>query len=603
MNFVSRMRDRWVGARAGLSLGANHMSATADLAEEALIQGREHVFEGGGSPDPLATEFRGVLESAFEELSTSFAVEDRGWLGGNNSSTFNFTRATLRRIVNLSRVMYLINPLIKRVTTVQELYVWGRGVQVVAENEDVQEVLDDFFKNRKNQRVIGDAWPERERQQRTDGNTFFVFYRNKQNGAARVRLLPFDQVQGIVFNPEDIKEPRFYLRTSNVGNTDAGFLVQDQVVTDSVKENTLYPDWDYRPIVKPPRTKDGTRINWDTCTYHLKTGALDMMYFGLPELFSAHGWATGYKRILENFATILAAYARLAYQISGLPGKAGVAASKNRMKTGVENGRVRDTNPPTNTASWALLSGAADVKPIKTAGSTTGPDEARALRSMVAAGSDTPEHFLGDSDIGNFATSTTLDRPTELKMVSRQDLWAGVILAFCQRLIEWSAQAPGGKLNKKGYSTSMERDPFDGSVIITVHPPEGATTNVQVVFPNILERDVTDRVRSVVQAVTLGGSPAEGIIPDRKLVCELLLEALGKEDAKRMTELLYPESVLQGFADPADKMANEELIAQGRKDLGDAALTSADASMLTAKKPTPKPMAKPSGSPLSGAKR
>ncbi len=593
------MRDKAVGAWAGASLGANHMTATADMAEESLIGSRE-----SGPPPPVVVEgITKVFESAFSELEASFAAEDRGWNGGSWDATFNFTRTTLRRIVGLSRVMYLINPLIKRVVTVQELYVWGRGVKITAENEVVQEVLDDFFTSRKNQRVIGDAWPERERQQRVDGNTFFIFYRNKQNGAARVRLLPFDQVQNIIYNPEDTKEPRFYYRVSNVGNPSSGFIIQDDMTMDTVKENTLYPDWDYYPVSHPAKTPEGTRIAWDTCVYHLKTGGLDMMRFGLPELFCAFNWATGYKRILENFATILAAYARLAYQISGLPGKAGVAASKNRLKTGVQNSQMRDSNPPMNTASWALMSGAADVKPIKTAGSTTGPDEARALRSMVAAGSDTPEHFLGDSDIGNFATSTTLDRPTELKMVSRQDLWAGVIQAFCTRLIEWSAQAPAGKLKKAGFRAELSRDPFDGTVIITVIPPDGETTKVKIEFPNILERDVTDRVRSVVQAVTLGGSPAEGIIPNRKVVCEMLLEALGREDAERMTEILYPEDVVQGFADPADKMANEELIAQGRKDLGDAALTSADASMLTAKKPTPKPIAKPSGSPLSGAKR
>jgi hypothetical protein len=218
---------------------------------------------------------------------------------------------------------------------------------------------------------------------------------------------------------------------------------------------------------------------------------------------------------------------------------------------------------------------------------------------MVAAGSDTPEHFLGDSDIGNFATSSTLDRPTELKMVSRQDMWADVIKTFSTRLIERSALAPSGKLRKAGYKAEITRDPFDGSVIITVTPPEGGSIHVKVEFPNILERDVTDRVRSVVMAATLGGSPAEGIIPDRKVLCGLLMEALGEQEAEHLTELLYPESITQGFADPSDRVTDEHLIALGRKELGDAALKSASAAVTTANKPTPRP----SGAPLGGAKR
>jgi hypothetical protein len=597
MRLIDKARDSFIGARIGASEGANKLLIQADMAEESLIQSQEGAgMPEVGSQDPLVSKFSRVFESAFAELELAF--EDRGWRGVGASS-FQFTRQTLASIIGLSRVMYLINPLIKRVVTVQELYVWGRGVKIKAETPIVQETLDDFFKDPKNQCIIGDSWPEREREQRIDGTTYFVFYRNKVNGRARVRLIPVDQISRVITNPEDIKEPWFYVRVANV--TPSGFLSDTNAATEpAVSQETWYPDWNYNPNNQPRKAPNGAKIAWDTTTYCLKTGGLSMMQFGLPELFSAFNWATGYKKILENFATILASYARMALAISGLPGKAGVAASKNKLKTGVQGGgRALDNNPPTNTASWALISGAVDVKPIKTAGSTTGPDEARALRSMVAAGSDTPEHFLGDSDIGNFATSSTLDRPTELKMVSRQNMWANVCHMFSQRLIQWSALAPGGKLRKAGYKAQKERDPFDGSVMITVTAPADSSTVVNVEFPNILERDVTDRVRAVVAAVTLNGSPAEGIIPDRKVVCRLLLEALGEEEAERMTDLLYPQPVVQGFQDPADRADDEALIAQGRKELGDAAIIAANAAKTTANKPTPKP----SGSPLAGGRR
>lgn len=243
-----------------------------------------------------------------------------------------------------------------------------------------------------------------------------------------------------------------------------------------------------------------------------------------------------------------------------------------------------------------MLSGGAEVKPIKTAGSTTGPDEARALRSMVAAGSDTPEHFFGDSDVGNFATSSTLDRPTELKMIARQKMWVDVIECFCNKLIEWSAASVGGKLHKAGYRAEYVRDRFDGTSTVIITAPNGSTTVVNIEFPNILERDVTDRVRALVQAVTLGGSPAEGIFPDRKVVCRWLTEALGEQDAERITDLMYPVPVTQGFRDPADMAKDESLIAQGKKELGDAALQQAAAAKVAANKPAPR-----SGSPASGA--
>lgn len=508
--------------------------------------------------------------------------DSRQWIEmASGSSTWNFNRGTLRKIVARSRIMYLINPLIKRAVTVQELYVWGSGAEIKAADETVQAVLDDYFKAPKNQTVIGQSWEVREREQRIDGNTFFVIFRNKLNGAARVRLLPFDQIIDIVYNPEDSTEPWFYCRQSAVPSGPIFGPVVDV-------PPTWYPDADYDPFDKPGRAPDGSIIDWNTAVIHVKTGGLSQMTFGLPELYSVFQWATQYKKILENFATVIQAYARIAMKMTGLAGKSGVAAAKSKLNTSMTPGNTRDTNPPNNTGGWGLYSGNVDISPVKTANSTTGPDEARALRSMVASGSDTPEHFFGDSDVGNFATSSTLDRPTELKMVARQKMWGGVILRMCDLLIRWSAVAPKGKLRQAGYRVALERDGFDGTRAVTVTPPTDGSVHVEVKFPSILTRDVTDRVRSVVQAATLGGSPAEGIIPNRKMVCKLLLQALGEEQADYYTNLMYPEDVLQGFADPADKMTDEHLIAQGRKELGDAALTAADASMVTAKKPAPK---------------
>lgn len=584
MKLLSQIRDTVTGAFAGASVGLAGLQRTAIMAE-ARSDEQETGLSATGTPEAIASRAGKVLEGAFAELELAF--EDVGWNSiGNEYGGWNFKRSTLKRIVALSRVMYLVNPLIKRAVTVQELYVWGRGVKVEGEMEAVDEVLQDFLKDPKNQSIIGAAWAEREREQRIDGNTFFIFYKNPLNGTARIRLLPFDQIDTIECNPEDSKEPWYYCRTRPIGYEDGKQVTE---------EKCYYPDINYNPARKPRRAEDGSRIMWDTCVFHVKTGGLSSQRFGLPELFATLNWATGYKKILENFATILAAHARLAMQITGLPGKKGVAAAKNKMQTNVSRNNAVDNNPPNNTAAWFLSSGGAEIKPIKTAGTTTGPDEARALRSMVAAGSDTPEHFFGDSDIGNFATSSTLDRPTELKMISRQQMWVDVIYVMCNKLIEWSAVAPAGKLRKAGYRASSTKDAFDGTQTVTVTPPANDNINVHIEFPNILERDVTDRVRSIVQAVTLGGSSAEGIIPDRKVVCSLLLDALGERDADRLTDILYPEPVLQGFIDPADMSDDQRMEAKAKKAIGDAALKSADNIAKAAK-------AKPSGSPASGAR-
>jgi hypothetical protein len=511
-------------------------------------------------------------------------MEDIGWRDLSSlSSNINFSRAAVRKLTNLSRIMYLLNPLIKRAVSVQQLYVWGSGVEITAESDIVEEVLEDFFDSPGNQSIIGAAWTHREKDLRVDGNLFFVFYRSKETGAARVRLLPVQQIEDVVVNPEDENEPWYYLRLF----TPTVSMVQPTQELPTARE-VLYPDINYHPAVRPDRVNNYP-VMWDNPIIHLKSGGITGQKFGLPELFCVLNWATAYKKILENFATVIQAYARLAMKITGTSGKKGNAAAKSKLGTGVSGSRILDNNPPNVAGGWWTSSGSIDVNPIKTANSTTGPDEARALRSMVAAGSDTPEHFFGDSDIGNFATSTTLDRPTELKMVARQKMWAGFILHVSNKLIEWSASATDGKLRNAGYILSAETDPFTGEDSVIITPPDGDSVAVTVTFPSILQRDVVDRVRSVVQALTLNGSPAEGIIPSRKLGCKLLLEALGRADADELADILYPTDVTQGFADPADRVAQDDLAAQGKADLGQAALDQAAAAKINAKKPAPKP--------------
>lgn len=593
MSIIQEARDAIVGAFVGAGLGGSELTRIRDDFEQAVLESKwteqqreEFEREAVASGMMKATEGLADLQLAFEdvgwrELTAYFGI-------------WRFNRSRLRQITALARLMFLINPLIKRAVTVQELYVWGSGCEIRGEAPIVHEVLKDFFEDPSNEKIVGmgdEGWPQREREQRIDGNMFYAFFTNRRTGAVRVRLLPYDLVEDVIYNPDDSKEVWFYRRT--LANLSGAALDVDNSISaptspDEPTGTVLYPDIIYNPV-KKPGVMSGTalKIDWNVRVLHIKTGGLSTMKFGMPEVYSALNWATAYKRILENFATILAAYARLAMKMTGMQGKKGIAAAKSKLNTAVNGGQFTDTNPPGNTASWMMLSGNVDVQPVKTAHSTTAPDEARALRSMVASGVDLPEHFFGDSDVGSFATSETLDRPTELKMISRQNFWRQIILKMSCFVIQASAQATNGKLRQAGYTGELVRDAFDGSMLrCKVTPPASGSLEVVVKFPNITERAVTERVRAVVNAVTLNGRKAEGIIPDRRLVAKLLLEALGERGSEDLAAKLYPTETPQGFIDPSQVMKNETTSA-------DAEMLKAEAAMLTAKtkseQPTPEP--------------
>jgi hypothetical protein len=550
MKLIDNMTDKLVGALLGAHTGKRSLQATLDMAEAAIVSLQEDI---------------GATKEGIVELELAID-EGTEWRRLNDTNNTDFSPAFLTALRRRSWLMYLINPLIKRAVTIQELYVWGSGCTIKAENEVVDEVLHDFFDDPDNQEVIGRSWPVREREQRIYGDQFFVFFTNPRNGRVRVRCIPVEQIVDVYHNPNDSTEVWFYKRQMNM--------------VDGVFTYEYLPSVCYTPRVKP--TMD-YKVQWDTPIYHNKTGGMSNMKFGVPELYSALNWATAYKGMLENFATVLKALARLAFKISNLPGKKGISAAKSRLQSSITHTEIIEKNPTEVPGSTFLGAGNTTIEPIKTSNSTTGPDEARALRVMVAAGTDTPEHFFGDSDVGNFATSSTLDRPTELKMVARQKMWEGIIREMCEFVILASADAPRGKLRVAGFSVKTLVGDFSNKEMkYVLTTPADTNMTVTVEFPSILSRDVIDRVRSIVMAATMNGSKAEGIFPDRKFLFKNILVALDIKNAEEIANEMYPEPVTQGFIDPVKELANETKVA--------------DAKLIAANKPVAAPFSPPKNS-------
>jgi hypothetical protein len=182
---------------------------------------------------------------------------------------------------------------------------------------------------------------------------------------------------------------------------------------------------------------------------------------------------------------------------------------------------------------------------------------------------DLPDTILsGDVDVGNFATSKTLDRPTELSMKHRQTLWADQRKDFWRYCID--AKVRAGQLPGK-----TVRDPrTDLNVIV----PSGET-QVDISFPPILEDDVTANVNAIAAAVTLNGHPDAHVVPP-ETVAKLILEALGVEDIEDILKEAEQEreereqkaEEIQDQAPPAPGSEDEEVERQEAKEKVEEAL-------------------------------
>jgi hypothetical protein len=505
-----------------------------------------HVVEESGS-EPTGREDQIVaLRTAVGQLEDSLdlyqeqiaelelASEDVWWRRvGGVGGTHDFSRQYLSRIVRESRLYFLKNPLINRAVSVQAYYVFGQGVSITGRVPVVNDVIQDFLDDPANRTELTShqARVGKEVQLEIEGNLFFVLFTNQTSGQVRIRTLPFDEVTDILTDPEDRKTVWYYKREWR--RREVSLATGKESFTDEV---TYYPDWQYRPETRQA-TIGGKTIQWDTPVYHVKVGGMPDMLFGVPEVYAALDWATAYKSWLEDWATIAKALSRFAWKATPKGGKRGVQATKAKLGTTVSEGANEsiEKNPPPSTGSVAILPEGMDLSPIPKTDAVIHAKDGRELRLMVAAAVGLPDHFFGDSSVGNYATSRTLDRPTELKFLDRQTLWSSILVDVLSYVVDQSAMY--GALSKIG-----ARIGSDGHALLDIDPNTGEpmARDVDVAYPPILEHDILTTVNSIVNAITLGGKAPAGTI-EPKLAVRLLLEALGVNNIDEILSTQFSE--------------------------------------------------------------
>jgi hypothetical protein len=450
-------------------------------------------------------------------------LDEIGWERLSFDADWEFTRDGLDRIIALSRLNAIKNPLIKRGVGLKAQYVFGQGVEIQAEDPDVNEhVIQPFLDDPGNRaELFGHrARMAKDRTLTQDGQVVFVLFPNQVTGHVKVRSVNVDEIRDIIINPDDRTQPWLYLRRW----TERDWQVDEfgRQMSRTLTREAWYPDWRYRPEMQP-ESIDGVQIRWESPIYHAKVGGLEGMRFGLPETYAALDWAKAYKLFLEDWATIVRSLSRFAWKqtVKKNPGRAAA-----QMGTTVTPGAPVDTNPAPSTGAAFVGREGVDLVPMPKTGATVDSEDGVWLAKMVAAALDLPYTLLmGDPDMGNLATAKTLDRPTELAMMDRQHTWAEIIDDLCQYQIDWAVRAPGGPL------TGTEVRRF-GEVVVELPDgpgPDGTTLTgaqrrtIDVAFPPILEVDTKEQIEAIVAALDTD-------LPSPRLMLRLLLVALGVND-------------------------------------------------------------------------
>jgi hypothetical protein len=418
----------------------------------------------------------------------------------------------------------------------------------------VYEVLQAFIDDPKNQAELTthQARMVKETELQLFANVFFVFFTNRSTGRVRVRTIHPDEVEDVICNPQDSKDPWYYVRTWTMEKWDP--TSGRRLLT---TETAYYPDWRYNPEGGHPTSIGDKSVMVDQPVYHVAVNKLSDMKFGVSEVYASIDWAKAYKDFLSDWATIVRAYSRFAWQVTTKGGAAGVAAAKSRLGTTLSASSGRETNPPPATGSAFVATEGVSVQPIKTAGATTDAEDGRRLLLMAGAGMGIFEHYFGDPSTGNLATATAMERPMELMFRDRQTLWADVHRNIAGYVIDQAIRAPSGKLAKIGAVLSYDED---GELVFDMPIDEETgkpmDRHVDVDFPPLLQKEIDKTITAIIEAATLkGGTPKT---MDLKTVTKLLLNALGVADADELLVHLFGDDVTPGILNQEEPEPDED---------------------------------------------
>lgn len=508
-----------------------------------------------------------LLQETVVELESSLV--ERGWQSiGSTEGGTEFTRSSLREFTGLSRLTTISNPLVKRGVGLRVAYVWGLGVAIEArangenETQDVNEVVQTFLDDQSNKKTwtSATAHEERERALATDGNIFVALFTSPLDGRVQVRLLPWDEITDVIRNPEDRDEPWLYMRewVAEVIDPVSGQVTRANRVA-------FYPAIDIAQGIpagprrrirsKPPRAEFNNKsgpVNWDTPILHVKVNGLSGWKFGLPDVYAVLPWSRAYKEFLTDWAVLVKALSRFAWRATTKTSKASQVAAKIQAAATANS----VTGQPDAVGATAVADPSVTLEAIPKTGATIDSESGRPLAAMVAAGLGVPvTMLLGDpGTTGARATAETLDRPTELEMSGRRELWAQVEQRLLGYVIDQAVKAPRGPL--KG---TVKVDEWGREIVTLTGDEDGTQHTVDIRFPPLEDTPVDVMVKAIATADQTMKMPP-------KLVFQLLAQALGVENIDELLEELLDEDGNWIPLDAKDEQVKNEMRERGELD-------------------------------------
>lgn len=472
-----------------------------DLAEVDTLRGQLRVEQ---ETNLLLTESMAELE---------LIIENQGWREIGQTGK-EFSAGILQTLRGQCRAKAISNPILKSGLNKRIAYVWGRGVEISAADQDVNAVIQEFMDANQTSVFGSQAQEELERAEGTDGEVFLACFTLPYTGKVQVRSTPSDEIVDIITNPNDRDDPWFYVReyeSTVIESSPLGFYTGNKRVRE------LHPALGYYPTQRPRRIND-CEVIWEAPMLHVPVNRLDGWQRGLPDVYAALAWAQLYRDFLVDWAGLTKALSKLAFQATG--------DTSARVKLAASAAR-QNAQTTSNPAGQTVAAGPGiKYEAVSKSGATIDSESGRPLAGMVAAGLGIPvTMLLADPGVtGARAVAETLDPITILEMGMRRKMWQAKLDQLLQYVIDQAVIAPRGELQGV-----LSRDDWGKLKVELAGDTDDKMRTIDFEWPPMADVDPVGLITAIVQA------EGTGLIPDVTTV-KLLLNALGVKDVDEIVE-------------------------------------------------------------------
>lgn len=278
------------------------------------------------------------------------------------------------------------NPMARRLTEMLADFVVGDGITFTAEDPDVQDVLDEFWRDPKMNLEIRHR--DLVRDQSIYGEIAWEAAVNEQSGRVRLRFLDPGILKDVRPNPDNALEDAAIILKPPVGSTE-----------DRVIQHVTFDD-----------ETDPTAPVWTGTGFYLPVNRVTGQHRGTPDLLAIADFVDGYDQLLFNALERSGLINAFVWDVT-LTGATPTEVTKwvGDHGSAPPPGSVRAHNEKEVWAAVAPSLGNADMMEL-----------GRPVKNMALGGFGAPEAWFAEGDSANRATLAAQGDPTYRMITARQ---------------------------------------------------------------------------------------------------------------------------------------------------------------------------------------